>query len=75
MTSPGTITPVPLPTPGSPEAKRQGCTCPILDNGHGRGFPGPDGPLFWISADCPIHMREPQPVEAWLDGTGAVTYD
>ena len=23
--------------PGSPEAKKLGCKCPVLDNGHGRG--------------------------------------
>lgn len=40
------------PDPGSPEARKQGCTCPILDNygGHGLGRG-----LFWISSDCPIH--------------------
>lgn len=43
-----------IPNPGSDEALRQGCTCPVLDNGHGdeelgriRGF--------WINAECPLH--------------------
>lgn len=40
------------PNPGSPQAVDRGCTCPVLDNGHGR--PRPDG-NFWISKDCPLH--------------------
>lgn len=38
------------PNPGSDAALDQGCTCPVLDNGHGRG----SGP-FWISGGCPLH--------------------
>lgn len=45
--------------PGSPEAGRNGCTCPVLDNGHGRGTAlpiKPDGsPQFWQSQNCPLH--------------------
>jgi hypothetical protein len=46
--------------PGSDEAIEQGCTCPVLDNAHGRGYLGgmrsPEGnPLFVMSADCPLH--------------------
>jgi len=26
------------PPPGSPEAIALGCCCPVLDNGHGRGY-------------------------------------
>jgi hypothetical protein len=49
------------PNPGSDEAIKQGCTCAVLDNGHGKGAYGGDlkmptgEPLFWISEDCPIH--------------------
>jgi len=39
-----------MPNPGSDMARDHGCTCPVLDNGHGRG-PGP----FWINGDCPLH--------------------
>lgn len=42
------------PTPGSDEAIKQGCTCPVLDNAHGRGAYGKED-TFWISSDCPIH--------------------
>jgi hypothetical protein len=44
------------PTPGSDEAIAQGCTCPVLDNGRGRGAYQVDGKWqFWINADCPLH--------------------
>jgi len=45
------------PSPGSDEAIAQGCKCPVLDNGHGKGSGRAiDGrPAFWISGECPIH--------------------
>ena len=49
---------VKLPNPGSDEALDMGCTCPVLDNGHGRGsgYINEDGvPAFWTNADCPLH--------------------
>jgi hypothetical protein len=39
-----------IENPGSPEAIKQGCTCPVLDNEFGRG----SGP-FWITDGCPLH--------------------
>jgi len=41
-----------VPNPGSDEAVALGCSCPILDNNHGRGFG--DG-LYWINGDCRLH--------------------
>lgn len=42
--------------PGSIEASEAGCTCPILDNGHGRGYLGDGEKYGWvINQDCPIH--------------------
>lgn len=42
------------PNPGSDEAIEQGCLCPVLDNGHGKGWYGkPD--VFVMSEDCPLH--------------------
>lgn len=41
------------PNPGSDEAIERGCTCPVLDNGHGR-INGGEGP-FWINEGCPLH--------------------
>jgi hypothetical protein len=48
------------PPPGSEEAKKKGCTCPVLDNNNGRGVSDPktgDGARYWISATCPIHAK------------------
>ena len=51
-------------SPGSDEAVAQGCTCPVLDNGRGRGAYQIDGKWqFWISADCPLHAKAD--VRAW----------
>jgi len=48
---------VPILNPGSREAIKAGCTCPVLDNEYGEGaYIGLDGkPLFWIDPDCPLH--------------------
>ncbi len=44
--------------PGSKEAIREGCLCPILDNRHGLGaYDGKDG-TFWINENCPIHGKK-----------------
>lgn len=46
------------PNPGSDEAIKAGCKCPVLDNGHGNGCGRKDTdgtPLFWINATCLIH--------------------
>jgi hypothetical protein len=48
-------------TPGSPEAVKSGCTCPIMDNNRGEGRREPRNPndpdltQFWVNGDCPIH--------------------
>jgi len=43
-----------VPNPGSDRAIKQGCTCPVLDNNHGKGSEWGKG-RFWINADCPLH--------------------
>lgn len=50
---------VTIPAPGSPEAVSHGCTCPVLDNGYGRGYLG-DGERFgWVMDErCPLHGTE-----------------
>ena len=48
-----------VPSPGSKEAQKKGCTCPVMDNHHGKGFPYPgvDTPAFWINGNCPLHAN------------------
>lgn len=44
------------PKPGSEAAAKQGCTCPVLDNGHGLGRWGEGDKYGWYTAgDCPLH--------------------
>lgn len=47
------------PNPGSDEAILQGCRCPVLDNAHGRGAWGSEGPnaVFFVNEDCPLHVN------------------
>lgn len=40
--------------PGSRLALTIGCTCPVLDNGHGNDEIG-NIRGFYISGDCPVH--------------------
>lgn len=52
--------------PGSPEAFEAGCTCPRMDNAHGRGWMGgakdEDGEtIYVISEDCPMHGNDDPP--------------
>lgn len=49
------VTAVP-PNPGSRKARLQGCTCPVWDNAHGKGYAITEaGPIFVMSAGCPLH--------------------
>ena len=44
------------PPPGSDAAILLKCTCPVLDNNHGRGVYKCNGEMvYWINADCPVH--------------------
>ena len=40
--------------PGSDEAIEHGCTCPVLDNGHGSDVIG-DTRGFIVEFGCPLH--------------------
>ena len=42
------------PAPGSDAAIALGCTCPVLDNGHGRGYMGQKG-IYIYNLACPVH--------------------
>ena len=45
--------PTGVPDPGSDEAVRLGCTCPVVDNAHGWGYV--INGMRWIAGDCPLH--------------------
>jgi hypothetical protein len=47
-----------IPNPGSTEALKQGCTCPVFDNAYGAGsgfITENGGPTFWYTEGCPVH--------------------
>lgn len=48
------------PNPGSTEAIKAGCTCPVIDNHHGKGVPVGDllHREFWITEGCPLHAAK-----------------
>lgn len=72
-----------LPNPGSTEALRLGCRCPVMDNNHGKWppFPADEGrPEGWIiSMRCMVHAwprkphtlweAEPERLPSWLEET------
>lgn len=49
------------PPPGSEAALDQGCTCPVIDNAHGRGWRGgvkdkiTGETLYVYTHGCPVH--------------------
>jgi hypothetical protein len=46
----------PTPNPGSEEARKLGCKCPVMDNHGGQGVPVGNGDfMFWYTVDCPVH--------------------
>lgn len=49
------------PTPGSVDAIKAGCTCPIYDNKKGEGAfvnTVTKEPMFWVSDKCPMHAAK-----------------
>ena len=42
------------PNPGSRDALKQGCTCAVIDNNHGKFSPFLNGE-WWITEGCPVH--------------------
>lgn len=45
------------PNPGTKEAIKAGCSCPVLDNQRGRGYYG-DGKIFVYVEGCIIHDKK-----------------
>ena len=51
------------PKPGSPEARLEGCKCPVIDNAHGKGYMGgvkddKGETMYVINGACPMHGKE-----------------
>ncbi len=44
-----------IPNPGSIEAQKMGCACPVIDNEHGKGIRVKGEQLFWINDECALH--------------------
>lgn len=53
----------PKGAPGSPKAIKNGCTCPVVDNGHGKGYyVAEDGvPVYVVLTLCKIHGESALP--------------
>lgn len=50
-------------SPGGPQAIKDGCLCPVMDNhnGEGCGYQQDDGsPLYWVTSACPLHGAAPE---------------
>jgi hypothetical protein len=47
-----------VPAPGSEEARRLGCTCPVVDNERGRGFQINGQTVYWQVEGCPLHEQD-----------------
>lgn len=43
-----------VPNPGSVEARKKGCICPVMDNEYGAGYMG--NPNVFVRVEgCPLH--------------------
>jgi hypothetical protein len=48
-----------VPDPGSPEAVKLGCTCPIDDNQNEEGITTSEPiTIFWVNGKCKLHGPE-----------------
>lgn len=52
------------PPPGSDAAIAAGCTCPVYDNAHGRGYMGMAG-VYAYTAGCPLHGAGDDDGQPW----------
>lgn len=53
------------PHPGSQDAISRGCTCPVIDNGHGKGYMGQPG-IYVMHGDCPLHGEKEKEMSSEL---------
>ena len=56
------------PNPGSDKAIKMGCTCPVMDNNHGKGFMYRGEKCFYFDSNCPLHC--PKEEEGKRDESG-----
>jgi hypothetical protein len=47
-----------VPNPGSKKAIEQGCSCAVMDNHYGKGFPYGGETCFYINGNCPVHVQK-----------------
>ncbi len=56
------------PNPGSREALRRGCTCPVEVNLHGQGVRTGDTVRFYRNQECPLHGKaKPGRLTEWIE--------
>lgn len=48
---------IPWPPPGTTEAQKEGCICPVEDNKYGVGVPHGLEVFYWVNSSCPLHGR------------------
>lgn len=49
------------PKPGTREAWKAGCVCPLMDNAYGKGYFGDGEKYGWVvTGGCPVHAPEDQ---------------
>lgn len=46
-----------VPNPGSKEAQKAGCICPVMDNHYGAGYGGQKG-VFAYNGGCSVHRAK-----------------
>lgn len=49
-----------IPNPGTEEAIKAGCICPVLDNEYGKGYMGQSN-IFVYTVGCPVHGVQVEP--------------
>ena len=64
-----------IPNPGTQEARNLGCSCPVLDNGHGKGWMGgvkdDDGETIYVyTIGCPVHAATLRAARKFLKENG-----
>ena len=62
-----------IPNPGTQEARDLGCSCPVIDNGYGKGWMGgvkdDNGETIYVyTIGCPVHAATLRALEAQEQG-------